>query len=374
MKKIKLGLDVRTMSPEGSGIGRVEIEIVKRLIYKLPKDKWEIHLFPGKDAKVNFDMQENVVIHDEVRKYNSTAKRAVWYIPFFAKKYKIDLFHSLDFLGPAWKKGFKLVQTIHDIIPLLFSKEASYKSLFMCKYIMPFMYKADDIIIASSLNTKNDLLKNYKIDEKKIKVIPLAGRDEFKKEIPVFKIEEIKKKYGIDKKYFIFTGTLEPKKNVVRIGEAFSQINKKFPDFNMVFVGQKGWNIDKLYEIAKESKDIIFTDFVPDDDLITLVKGAFCFIFPSIYEGFGLPVLDAFNAGVPLITSNAASIPEIAGDAALLVNPYSTDEIAKAMEIIIENQNIRNELINKGKIQAKKFSWDKTVDTIINLYEELLNG
>jgi len=373
MKKVKLGLDVRTMSPEGSGIGRVEIEIVKRLICKLPKDKWEIHLFPGSDTKINFNLQENVIIHNEARKYNSTAKRAIWYMPFFASKHKIDLFHSLDFLGPAWKKGFKLVQTIHDIIPLLFNKEASYKSLFMCKYIMPFMYKADDVIIVSSLNTKNDLLKNYRIDEKKIKVIPLAGRDEFKKEIPISKIEETKKKYGIEKKYFIFAGTLEPKKNVVRIGEAFLQINKKFSDFSMVFVGQKGWNVDKLYEIAKDNKDIIFTGFVPDDDLMALVRGAFCFVFPSIYEGFGLPVLDAFNAGVPLITSNAASIPEIAGDAALLVNPYKTEEIAKAMEVIIENKNIRNELINKGKIQTEKFSWDKTVEAIINIYQELLH-
>lgn len=371
-KKFKLGLDVRTMSEKGTGIGRVKIEITKRLIKSLPLSEWEIHLFPGKDTEIKFNMPENVFIHNELRKYNSTAKRALWHCPYNAVKNRLDIFHSLDFLGPAWKKGFKLIQTIHDIIPLIFHKESSYKSVFMCRYIMPFMFKADDVIIVFSENTKKDLLKSYSIKEDKIKTIYLAGRDEFKEKIKEEEIEKVKQKYGIRKKYFIFTGTLEPKKNVVRIGEAFLEIQKKHKDFCFVFAGAKGWGVDELYKKTKNNTDIIFTGFVPDEDLIALVKGAYCFIFPSIYEGFGMPVLDAFNAGLPLITSKVASIPEIAEDAALSVDPYKTEEIAKAMNEMIENTQLREQLISKGKIQSLKFSWDKTVREIIKVYYEII--
>lgn len=371
-KKIKLGIDVRTMSEKGSGIGRVEIEIVKRLIIKLPEDKWEIHLFPGKETEINFAIRSNVFVHDYLRKHNSTAKRSLWFSPYYAMKNKIDIFHSLDFLGPAWKRNFKLVQTIHDIIPLIFHKEASYKSLFMCKYIMPFMFKSDDVIITPSENTKKDLIKYYKIKDSKIKVINLAGRDEFKQQISEERINDVKKKYNIEKKYFIFTGTLEPKKNVVRTGKAFLKIQSEYRDYCMVFAGARGWRVDELFEMAKGNNDFIFTGFIPDDDLICLVKGAFCFVFPSIYEGFGLPVLDAFNAGVPLITSNAASIPEMAGDAAILVDPYNINEIADAMKVIIKDAQKREELILKGKKQAEKFTWDKTTDEIIKAYEALI--
>ncbi len=371
-KKIKIGFDVRTMSEKGSGIGRVEIEIIKKMMEKLPSDKWEIHLCPGKETEINFNIKQNVVIYNYLKKHNSTLKRAIWFSPFLAIKNKLNIFHSLDFLGPVWKKDFKVIQTIHDIIPLIFSKEASYKSLFMCKYIMPLMFKTGDIIITFSDNTKNDLLKNYNIKPDKIKVIPLAGRDEFKQQIPETEIIRVKQKYSITKKYFIFTGTLEPKKNVIRIAKAFLIMKKKYDDFCLVFAGAKGWRVDELYEIAKQEKDIIFTGFVPDEDLIPLVKGAYCFLFPSIYEGFGLPVLDAFNAGIPLITSNTSSIPEIAGDAAILVDPYSIEELHKAMLIMIEKQEKRNEFIEKGKKQAEKFSWDKTVDEIIRIYESIL--
>ncbi|MBP7791622.1 MAG: glycosyltransferase family 4 protein [Candidatus Goldbacteria bacterium] len=371
-KKIKLGLDVRTMSPKGSGIGRAEMEIVKRVINKLPTDKWEIHLFPGAETEADSFLKENVIIHDEIRKHNSTAKRAVWFSPFYAVKNKIDMFHSLDFLGPAWKKGFKLVQTIHDIIPLIFSREASYKSLFMCRHIIPFMLKSDDVIITSSENTKKDLIKYYKPKENKIKVVYLAGRDEFKKFIPDEQIQRVKQKYNITKKYFIFTGTLEPKKNVVRIAKAFLEIQKKYNDFCMVFVGSRGWLVDELYKLTESNDDFIFTGFVPDEDLIPLVKGAFCFLFPSIYEGFGMPVLDAFNAGVPLITSSVSSIPEIAGDAAILIDPYNVDELIDAMVSVIENDGIRKELVEKGRKQAEKFSWDKTAEEIISVYEDLM--
>ncbi len=371
-KKIKLGLDIRTMSVKGSGIGRVEIEITRRLIEKLEEDKWEIHLFPGKETVINFKMKNNVIVHENLRKHNSTLKRSIWFSPYYSIKNRLNLFHSLDFLGPSWKKGFKLIQTIHDIIPLIFYKEASYKSLFMCKYIMPLMFKSADYILTFSQNTKNDLLENYKIKDDKIKVIPLAGRDEFKMEVSQDEIEEVKKKYNINKKYFIFTGTLEPKKNVIRIGKAFINIKKKYDDICLVFAGTKGWQVDELYEIAKDEKDIIFTGFVPDEDLVPLVKGAFCFLFPSIYEGFGLPVLDAFNAEIPLITSNTSSIPEIAGEAAILIDPLSIEELENAMKIILENNEKRRELIEKGKRQAEKFSWDKTVVEIIKLYKELI--
>lgn len=372
-KKIKLGLDVRTMSPKGTGIGRVEIEITRKLVELLPADAWEIHLYPGASAEVEPQLAGKVIVHDELRKINSTAKRSAWDIPAAAARDKMDIFHSLDFMGPCWKSGFKLVQTVHDVIPAVFPSESSWKSLFMCKYMMPFMFMAEDVLMVSSDNTKRDILRLYRgVKEEKIKTVRLAGREEFRAAVSEKEIARVREKYGIKNKYFLFTGTLEPKKNPVRLAEAFDAFSKDYPGYNMVFAGAKGWNVDRLYEIAKNNPAIIFTGFVPDEDLLPLVKGAFCFTFPSTYEGFGLPVLDAYNAGVPLITSNAASIPEIAGDAALLVDPYEPATITAAMVRAATEPALREELVKKGYAQSEKFTWEKTANEIILTYKTLL--
>jgi glycosyltransferase involved in cell wall biosynthesis len=361
------------MSPRGTGIGRVEIEITKKLVELLDPSQWEIHLYPGASAEVEPQLVEKTTVHDELRKINSTARRSAWDIPAAAARDKIDIFHSLDFMGPCWKFGFKLVQTVHDVIPAVFPFEASWKSLFMCKYMMPFMFASEDALLVSSENTKRDILRLYRgVKEEKIKVVPLAGREEFRRPVEQKEITRVKEKYGIKGNYFLFTGTLEPKKNPVRLAQGFVEFKKKNTGYSMVFAGAKGWNVDKLYEIAKENPEIIFTGFVPDEDLLPLVKGAFCFTFPSIYEGFGLPVLDAYNAGVPLITSNAASIPEIAGDAALLVDPYEPSSITAAMRRAATEPALREALVKKGCAQSEKFTWDKTAKKIIGIYNSLL--
>jgi glycosyltransferase involved in cell wall biosynthesis len=232
-------------------------------------------------------------------------------------------------------------------------------------------------IIAISCNTKNDLVRLFKINPQKISVI-YDGVDE--RFIPILdrnKIIQGFKKYNLPEKFFLFVSTLEPRKNVVRLLKAYDKLDKlvsfkatKLP--HLVLVGQKGWGYREIFETingARLKNKIVLLDYIKNEDLLVLYNAALAFVFPSLYEGFGLPVLEALACGCPVITSNISSLPEVGNNACLYVNPYQVDEIALAMKRILTDENLRKELQAKGLIQAKKFSWQKTAKETIKVLE-----
>ena len=173
--------------------------------------------------------------------------------------------------------------------------------------------------------------------------------------------------------YLLYVGTLQPRKNLVRAIEAFGLL-KRDSTLKFVIAGKKGWLYDEIFEKVKElnlENEVIFTGYVPDEDLPELYKNAKAFIFVSLYEGFGLPVLEAMSYGIPVLTSNTSSLPEVAGDAALLVDPENTEEIAKGMERLLTDEKLRQQLISKGKEQIKKFSWEKAAKETLQVLEEV---
>ena len=183
----------------------------------------------------------------------------------------------------------------------------------------------------------------------------------------------LKEKYKINKKYILFVGTLQPRKNIVRLIEAFSKIHHQ-QQLNLVIVGKKGWMYEEILEAPKQygiENQIKFLEFVPDEDLSLLYKNALCFVLPSLYEGFGLPVLEAMTQGCPVITSNVSSLPEAGGDAALYVNPEDVDEIAAKMQSLVKDEELRKTLIEKGYKQVKKFSWEKAARETLKVLEEV---
>ncbi len=191
-------------------------------------------------------------------------------------------------------------------------------------------------------------------------------------------MEDIKEKYEIDGDYILFVGTLQPRKNIERLIEAFSKIKNQelgIKNLELVIIGKKGWLYEDILSAPKKFKiedKVKFLDFVPDSDLSLFYQNAVCFVLPSLYEGFGLPVLEAMNFGCPVITSNVSSLPEVAGDAGILVNPGSVEEIAKSIEKILKmTDNERKEMIEKGYQQAKKFSWEKCARETLSVLEEL---
>ncbi len=269
---------------------------------------------------------------------------------------------------------FKIAQTIyfhHDLIEYHIPNQKWYK-LFFRKMVFPITLKLADRIVSVSKNTAEDIKKIFGISEEKISVIyngvnvdlfRRLQRDEAK--------QYIAEKYNILDDFILYIGTLTlPQKNLLRLVDAYNSLVKRGRQEKLVMVGEKGKDAYLIFKRVEEldlTDKIIFAGYIPDDDLPFFYNSASVFCFPSIYEGFGLPVLEAMACGCPVVTSNSSSLPEVAGDAALLVNPGNAEEIGEALYRLIVDKQLRNNCINKGLEQVKKFSWYESSKKLFNL-------
>ena len=285
-----------------------------------------------------------------------------FYAFFKPLRTNLDLVHCPTVSTPFFcKSKTKLILTVHDLIPLIFPQYHNLRrNIYFRLFLKPALTRADKIIAVSN-NTKADLIKYFHLSEAKIKVIHLGVDNKFKPTIN----KEILIKYNLPTDYLLFVGTLEPRKNLERLIQAYNSLHITQ---KLVIVGKKGWDYKKLLK----HKNIQFTDYVEEKDLPAIYSQAKLFIYPSLYEGFGLPVLEAMACGCPTITSNLSSLPEVAGDAALLINPYSVQDIARAINKLLNNSQLRLELSRKGLIQSKKFTWKQCAAQTYQLYQEVL--
>jgi len=290
------------------------------------------------------------------------------YIPFLILTKKIDILHSLHYSFPLISFKAKRVVTVHDLTFFLFPRLHTFFKRYYFRLFTNLSARFCDKIICVSNSTKLDLIMYTKLDEKKVKVIHL-GRDEIVPIVQQHQIVETCTKYNIniDKKYILFIGTIEPRKNILTMLKVFCAFRQQFSDYQLVIVGRKGWYFDDLFKFISQidSSDIIFTGFIEAEEKPILLMGADFFVYPSLYEGFGIPVLEALSCCKPTITSNVSSMPEVAGDAALLIDPNSEEDMLSAFIELATNMELRKKLINKCPTQVEKFSWRiMTLETI----------
>jgi len=275
----------------------------------------------------------------------------------------IDVFHSSDWTQPPTRAA--KVTTIHDFGFIKYPDVAHPKIAAVMRRRLDLVKKESDLIIAVSEATKKDIVDLLGISAKKIRVIHEAVPEEFKS-APRKEVERIKKRYKIKGNYLLSVSTLEPRKNLKRIIEAFSQLSTLNSQFNLVIVGKFGWG-ELPSSVIRHSSSIIFTGYVPNKELPALYSGASCFTYPSLYEGFGLPILEAFACQCPVVTSNISSMPEVAGQAAVLVDPLDVKDIARGIKEVLEN---RKKLIKAGSDRVKQFSWEKAAKETLKVYQE----
>lgn len=276
----------------------------------------------------------------------------------------------------------KKVATFHDLSFEKYRDFFSAKQIFWHNFVNPKkLAREADFIIAVSESTKNDLMEIYGIPEEKIKVIYSGIAGISKAENEKRKADEVRKKYDLPEKYILYLGTIEPRKNIIGLIKAFEIFKKSNSPAagsrKLVIAGSKGWLYEDIFYAAKHSfckDDIIFTGFVADEDKTYLYKFASLFVYPSFYEGFGFPPLEAMASGVSVITSDCSSLPEVVGDSAIIVNPYNSGQLAWAMEEALGNENLREKMILKGREQAKKFSWDKCARETLEVFESVSFG
>ncbi|MFZ5916115.1 MAG: glycosyltransferase family 4 protein [Chloroflexota bacterium] len=231
-------------------------------------------------------------------------------------------------------------------------------------------------ILADSQATKADLMRHYATPAGKISVV-YPGPDEALRRVDdPAAVAAVKAKYGITADYVLYLGTLQPRKNLARLVDAFARLHTQYELRNtqLILAGRKGWLYDQIFSRVQAhglAERIVFTDYLPNADLPTLLSGARAFAFPSLYEGFGFPVLEAMRCGVPVVCANTSSLPEIAGDAALLIDPLDTGALAAALAQALSDEPLRAELIARGYAQAQRFSWDRAARQVAAVIEEL---
>ncbi len=283
--------------------------------------------------------------------------------------------HYVPRLSPAPR-----VMAIMDVSYVQYPQLFKAKDLYQLKHWTAYSVKKAKKILTISEASKSDIIKEYNVTKDSVEVIYPGVKPIRALSPELFTMDRLQRDYGIAKNYILFVGTLQPRKNLLRLIEAFSQVLKKKnvpDDLQLVIVGKKGWLFEEILS-APEKYNIVdrikFLDFVSDEELPALYKNAICYVLPSLYEGFGLPVLEAMKYGCPVITSNISSLPEAAGDAALFVNPEKTEEIENALEKVITDEKLREVLIQKGYKQIKKFSWEKAASETLRVLEDVGGG
>ncbi|MGB9707244.1 MAG: glycosyltransferase family 4 protein [Microgenomates group bacterium] len=305
-------------------------------------------------------------------RYQVIPAKILWsqvFLPFhlFFKK-NIDVFFAPAHYSPRFLK-IPLVVTVHDLSYFYYPNEFLKTDLYKLSHWTQYSVKKAKKIIAVSETTKKDLITFYDLPEDKIEVI--YNGYEKKVKTQKSKTKNCLKNFKIDPyKYILYVGTIQPRKNTEALIRAFFKFKKDYPDFKLVVTGKKGWLYQEIFEIVKElklEKEIVFTGYVDDKTLVILYQNAFCFVMPSLYEGFCLPLLEAMSNDCPVICSSAPSLPEIGADACLYFDPKNIDELYNQLTALKNDYQLKKELIEKGKERVKSFSWENCAQETLTI-------
>ncbi len=358
-------------------IGGIVIYI-QHLLQSLGKINKEdsFFIFTGKEtlANLKFNYTNFYYIETPINSYRKI-KRVLYeqlIFPFLLKKYKIDVIFNPSVSGPIFWSG-KKITTIHDCAYDRFEEFDTFRTEVYFKLMFYETTKLASRIIANSNFSKKEITELYKVNPNKIEVI-YEGVPELSKINEDF-IQKTLKKFKIDKPYFLYIGNWRPRKNLPGLIKAFKIFRKKTNlDFLLVVGGRKDRRFLDLEKDINENQlegMVILTDALSREEVSALYKKAKALTFPSFYEGFGLPILEAQSLGVPVLTSNTSSLPEVAGDSALCVNPCDIEDIAKGMIKIAFDEKLREDLIKKGFENIKRFSWERSAKQLLDLLRNL---
>ena len=370
----RFGYDKKTGLPNRVGSGQYCYELLISL-HEIDKENNYIIYLPQ-------DPTSDLPRESDSWHYKIIKGRTLWTLialsrKLFFDKEKPDVFFSPTHYLPLYVPC-PSVMSILDVSYLHFPKLFKKRDLYQLKLWGRYSIGKAKKIITISKSSKNDIIKAYNVSEDKVVVVYPGVKSETNSKIKMQNSKLLKEKFGIDRDYILFVGTLQPRKNIEKLIEAFSRLKTKDlglkTDLGLVIVGKKGWMYEDILNAPKKfgiTKRVKFLDSVTDEDLPSFYKNAICFALPSLYEGFGLPILEAMKYGCPVLTSNVSSLPEAGGEAALYCDPEDVDDIARNLESIIQNSELRKKLIEKGYQQIKKFSWEKTAKETLKIIEEL---
>lgn len=283
-----------------------------------------------------------------------------------------DVYFAPNYLG-VYGRSFRTVITVHDLVYQLypqFTQPAMLKTLTAAMHRQ--LDRADRIVVDAE-STRRDLVRVLGVNQDKIRVVPLAAGSEFTRVTDPNRLHAVRARYRLPERFVLFVGTVEPRKNLLTLFAALDQLHSGGLSVPLVIVGATGWNataeVNRLNQLKAE-RGALHLGYVPDADLPALYSLAELFVFPSWYEGFGIPPLEAMGCGVPVVCSNTSSLPEVCGDAADYFDPHSADELAESVRAVLTDPSRATGLVNRGLAQAGRFSWDRTATKLLTVFGE----
>jgi glycosyltransferase involved in cell wall biosynthesis len=368
---LKIGVDARPLSYRLTGIG----VYLRYLLDELQKidDRNDYYLISNGPIEYALVNPRWIKLSGHFRYKLVSTFWMQFNVPPLAHKLKLHLFwgprHHLPLL---LARETKAVVTVHDVVNRRYPGTMALPNLLVERLLMKLSLNRSSAVIADSRSTAADIRGQFGISGEKLHTIHLGS--------PLF-LKGLKRGRGQEKsvprKYFLFVGTLDPRKNFERLFKAFEMIKPLSQDLHLVIVGGKGWKnkkFRKMVQMHPLKTHIHMTGYLPRNKLASYYENAICLLFPSLYEGFGLPILEAMSCGTPVITSNTSSMPEVAGDAALLVNPYDIRSIADAMKRLMSDKALREHLIDNGFERAKQFSWKRCAEGTLCILNRVGGG
>jgi len=368
----KIALEARSLSTLGGGVRTYTKEVINRIL----SGNINADYFVYYDADRYLGTFKGESVKEKVVNVWHPLMRIAWdyfFLPAALRRDKIDFVHYFKPATTPFKKP-RAIATMYDVIPLLYPETQTKIQLAYWKNQLPLVAKTCEHLLTISECSKKDIVEQLQVSPEKITVTPLGVDARY---APVSEIEKniVAEKYKLPKDFILYLGTIEPRKNVARLVRAYNRVAENIPH-DLVLAGKWGWSFEDVEkEIVKSpfKNRIKVLAHVEHESLPALYSTAAVFVFPSLYEGFGLPPLEAMACGTPVITSNVSSLPEVVGDYALKINPLDEVALAEAMEKIVSDSALRERLITGGLVWAKKFNWDRTAQLTMDVYRKLLN-
>lgn len=367
-----------SLSGSFSGVQYSAFHLANEMLRSNPKD-FDIrilNLISNKFHLINTPLSNDLIISKKENRF-----KRIFYEHYFLNrflcKYDFNILHCPAYIIPFRCNCYSVVN-IHDVIALDYPQYCSFENSLYFRKMLPYSIINSSKIVAVSHTVKNDILRHFPIDPSKIEVI-YNGIDKIFFDSPNDDIlSRIKLKYKLPEKFILFVGNIEPKKNIIGLIDAFEKLlSNNAITHSLVIVGQFGWKYKSIASKIFNSKyydKIIYLGYVPREEILSIYYLSDLFVFPSFYEGFGIPPIEAMACNVPVIVSNTGALPEITNKCAFEVNPYSIDSIANGIFTVLTNENLRMELINKGFLHSKKFLWSNTSIQTIQLYNKILEN
>jgi glycosyltransferase involved in cell wall biosynthesis len=396
---VKIGIDYTSAIQQSAGIGRYTRELIKALATPVMRNG---SIAPRQDLMARHQGVARHLWMAQYRLFVAASKPGLmpplpgpnfawcstrlterwlarlWYrlripLPIECWTGPLDLFHAPDFVLPPVKSNTPTIVTIHD---LSFVRLPEMTMPGMSDHLsqwVPYSVNRATHVIAVSEATRQDLIELYQTPPEKITVLYHGVSSEFRPINEASRLAAIRQKYKLGTQpYILSVGTIQPRKNYRRLIQAFARLKL---DVSLVIAGGQGWSYETVYDEAQKqgvAERVYFPGFVAEADLPALYSAASLFVYPSLYEGFGLPILEAMACGVPVIASNQSSLPEVVGSDGLLVDPYDVEAMAEAMARLLEEPRLSQRLSEAGQARAAQFTWSDTATKLINLYEKII--